>query len=255
MRNAPIVLMYHGVGDVDSEHDAENLFVPVQAFQQQMEYLNHSGFKILSEVEYLGWLNGKPLERKSVLLTFDDGYSSILQNAVPILAGLRMTGICYVCPGLLGGQSTWMDKTSRHDLMDVAELSEVVDAGIALGVHSHDHSSMDKLNFTDLKKHTVDARALLEERVGVHAKSFAYPYGNHNPTARQAVSSAGFECAFAIYETSGRWALPRVDINSLDTPRTFRLKLQSIYPTARRALSAAPPLRRAAHRVVGLAKR
>lgn len=103
MRNAPIVLMYHGVGDVDSEHDAENLFVPVQAFQQQMEYLSHSGFKILSELEYLGWLNGKPLERKSVLLTFDDGYLSILQNAVPILAGLRMTGICYVCPGLLGG--------------------------------------------------------------------------------------------------------------------------------------------------------
>lgn len=249
------MLMYHGVDNLDSVYDAENLFVSIDAFQHQMEYLKCSGYQILSEDDYLEWLNGKPLDGKSVLLTFDDGYSSILRNAAPILARLGMPGICYVCPGILGGRSTWMDQASWHELMDVAELSETVDAGITLGVHGHDHMSMDSLSFTELRKHTSDARALLKERVGIQAKTLAYPYGLHKPSSRQAVSSAGFECAFAIYETAGRWALPRVDINSLDTPRTFRLKLKSIYPSARRAISVAPPLRRAAHKLVGLAKR
>lgn len=255
MRNAPIVLMYHGVDNLNSTHDADNLFVPVNAFQQQMEYLNSSGYRTLSENAYLEWLNGKPLNGKSVLLTFDDGYSSVLRNAAPILARLGMPGICYVCPGILGGRSTWMDQASWHELMDAAELAETVDAGITLGVHGHDHTSMGSLSFTELRKHTSDARTLLEERVGLQAKTLAYPYGLHNPASRQAVSSAGFECAFAIYETAGRWALPRVDINSLDTPRTFRLKLKSIYPTARRVMSVAPPLRRAAHTLMGFAKR
>ncbi|HCG56529.1 MULTISPECIES: polysaccharide deacetylase family protein [Brevibacterium] len=255
MKNAPIVLMYHGIDNVDSAHDAENLFVPVNAFHQQMEYLKRSGYRILSENEYLDWLNGRPLDGKSILLTFDDGYTSVLQNAAPILGKLRMPGICYVCPGLLGGRSTWMEPASWHELMDAAGLTEIANAGLTLGIHGHDHTSMQSLSFQDLTKHTGDARALLEERVGVRAQTLAYPYGQHSPKSRQAVSSAGFECAFAIYETAGRWALPRVDINSVDTPRTFRLKLKSIYPTARRAMSVAPPVRRAAHKLVGLAKR
>ncbi|MEW1987582.1 polysaccharide deacetylase family protein [Brevibacterium casei] len=255
MKNAPTVLMYHGVADVDASTDPENLMVPVRAFEHQMTHLLSSGHRILSEAEYLDWLDGRPLSGKSVLITFDDGYESVLHNAVPILTRLGMPAICYVCPGLLGGQSTWMGRPSWHELMDADQLTQVVDSGIALGVHGHDHTAMDALGFDELEAHTSAARDLLEERVGLKARSLAYPYGYHSPTARQAVGSAGFECAFAIYETAGRWALPRVDINAVDTPRTFRLKLRPTYPSARRVLSAAPPLRRAAHKLVGFARR
>lgn len=255
MKNAPLVLMYHGIGALDSTHDAENLFVPVQAFKQQLEYLQRTGHRVLSETEYLDWLNGHPLAGPSVLLTFDDGYVSVLENAVPLLTQLRMPGLCYVCPSLLGGRSTWMEEPSWHELMDAAQLSEVVDAGVSLGIHSSDHTAMDSLGFDELVEHTSDARASLESQVGIRAATFAYPYGYHSPASRQAVSNAGFECAFAIYQTAGRWALPRVDINAVDTPRTFKLKLKSIYPVARRALSVAPPLRRAVHKLVGLAQR
>ncbi|MDN5793519.1 MAG: polysaccharide deacetylase family protein [Brevibacterium aurantiacum] len=255
MKNVPLVLMYHGIGNLDPSHDAENLFVSVQAFKQQLEYLQRTGYRVLSETEYLGWLNGHPLTGPSVLLTFDDGYVSVLENAVPLLRQLNMPGICYVCPDLLGGRSTWMEEPSWHELMDTDQLSEVVDAGISLGIHSSDHTAMDSLGFDELVEHTSHARASLEKQMGIRAATFAYPYGYHSPASRQAVSHAGFECAFAIYRTAGRWALPRVDINAVDTPRTFRLKLTSIYPVARRGLSVAPPLRRAVHQFVGLAKR
>ncbi|MCT1550185.1 polysaccharide deacetylase family protein [Brevibacterium casei] len=255
MKNAPTVLMYHGVADVDAAADPENLMVPVSAFEQQMTHLMRSGYRILSEAEYLDWLDGRPLSGRSVLVTFDDGYRSVLRNAVPILTRLGVPAICYVCPGLLGGQSRWMDQPSWHELMDADQLTELVDSGISLGVHGLDHTAMDSLGFDELATHTSAARDLLEQQVGLRARTLAYPYGYHSPTARQAVSSAGFACAFAIYDTAGRWALPRVDINSVDTHRTFGLKLRSIYPAARRTLSVAPPLRRAAHKLVGLARR
>lgn len=254
MRSTPLVLMYHGIDYVDSAIDTENLFVPVHAFKQQMQYLQRSGYRVLSEAEYLNFLNGRPLDRPSVLLTFDDGYVSVLRHAAPLLNELEMPGICFVCPGLLGGRSTWMVQPSWHELMNAEQLTELHAMGFALGIHGHDHTAMDTLGFDELDEHTIDARALLKKQVGVEARTLAYPYGYHSSASRQAVSSAGFECAFAIYNPAGRWALPRVDINSVDTPRSFRLKLKPPYPMARRALSLAPPLRRAAHKIVGRAR-
>lgn len=255
MNREPVVLMYHGIGDFDSVRDPEHLFIPVHAFTGQMRYLQRTGYHVLSEEEYLEWLDGRPLQRRSVLLTFDDGYVSVLKHAAPLLAGLGIPAVCFVCPGLLGGQSTWMPEPARHELMDVSQLAELVAAGIALGVHGLDHTALEALSPGETDRHARGAAEVLHQRLGVRARTFAYPYGAHSATARQAVSAAGFEAAFAIYNAAGRWALPRVDINAVDTPRTFRLKLNPWYPRARRVVSAAPPVRRAVHTLAGRARR
>lgn len=255
MNRSPVVLMYHGIDDVDSDRDPENLFVPVRAFEAQLRHLQRGGYHFLSEDEYVDWLDGRQLQRRSVLLTFDDGYLSVLKHAAPLLATLGVPAVCFVCPGLLGGMSTWMPQAAWHELMDVAQLAELMGAGVSLGVHGYDHTALDTLTASELESHTRGAAGALEERLGVRARTFAYPYGAHSAMARQTVSSAGFDAAFAIYDTAGRWALPRVDVNSLDTPRTFEMKLSPAYPTVRRVLSVAPPVRRAIHTVVGRARR
>ena len=40
---------------------------------------------------------------------------------------------------------------------------------------------------------------------------------------------AGFAAAFAIYRRKGRFALPRVDVNALDTRSSFTLKTSGLY--------------------------
>lgn len=254
MSLSPVVLMYHGIDDLEPDRDPENLFVPVQAFTGQLEHLRDAGYRVLSEDEYLAWLDGRPLTQRSVLLTFDDGYRSVLEHAVPLLARHGASAVCYVCTGLPGGRSQWMPQAPWHELMSLDELSRVLDAGLSLGVHGHDHSALHTQGPSELDVQVRGAREALADQLGVWARTFAYPYGYHSPTARQAVSSAGFEAAFAIYDSVGRWALPRVDVNAVDTPRTFRLKLSAIYPTTRRVLSLAPPVRRAVHTLVGRAR-
>lgn len=255
MNRPPVVLMYHGVDDLDSARDPENLFVRVAAFKEQMRLVQRAGYDFVSEDDYIAWLDGRPLRRPSVLLTFDDGYLSVLRHAAPVLSPLGLPAVCYVCPGLLGGRSTWMPQAPWHELMDADQLADLRDAGFSLGVHGHDHTALHMLTLPELQRHTKDAAQLLQQRVGVSARTFAYPYGYHSPAARQAASSAGFDAAFAIYDAAGRWALPRVDVNAVDTPRTFRLKLSSVYPATRRVLSVAPPVRRAVHVMVGRPRR
>jgi len=253
--DAPLVLMYHGVDDLDSERDAENLFVPVRAFARQLEHLRSAGYTFLSEIDYVAWLDGRPLDGPSVLLTFDDGYVSVLHHAAPLLGAHGIPAVCFVCPGMLGKRSTWMPEPSWHELMTRDQLAELADAGISLGVHGYDHTALETLKADEMELQTKGAAAHLRELLGVEPRTFAYPYGTHSVAARQAVHGAGFEAAFAIYEDAGRWALPRVDINAVDTPRTFALKLTSAYPRVRKVLSVAPPVRRAAHLLAGRARR
>jgi hypothetical protein len=46
-----------------------------------------------------------------------------------------------------------------------------------------------------------------------------------------------------------------VDVNALDTPRTFALKTSTLYPRAKAVLDRVPAVRRFAHALVGKARR
>lgn len=247
--------MYHGIDTVEPERDRANLFVSPAAFAAQVQFLKRRGYEFLTEGDYLSWLGGAPLRRRAVLLTFDDGYDSVLTEAAPILQAAGVPAVCYVCPGMLGRSSLWMAGAPDHQLMSAEEVRRLPELGITVGGHGHDHTAMDSVAPAELALHTSQARLRLQELMGHQPRTFAYPYGAHDESARQAVRAAGFAAAFAVYDGRGQWALPRVDVNSLDTPRTFALKLSPAYPRIRRAASRAPAVRRAMHTVVGKARR
>ncbi|MET4077438.1 polysaccharide deacetylase family protein [Janibacter sp. UYMM211] len=250
----PLVLMYHGIGEVPAASDPDNLYVPEAAFAAQLDHLAARGWTVLDEAGYLAALDGAPTPRRSVLVTFDDGYVSVLERAAPQLARRGMSAICYVSPGL-DGQAPLPGMPPESRLMTAAQMRELSAAGVALGCHGWAHESMPGMSTEQLEQCTVRARDELHSLVGERVATFAYPFGHHDAAAREAVAAAGFACALATYDGAGRLAIPRVDVNATDTARTFELKLSRVYPLARRALGSAPAVRRAAHRVLGHAAR
>lgn len=251
---APLVLMYHGIAEVSASCDPDNLFVPPHAFAAQLDHLARDGWTVLDEAGYLAALDGAPTPRRSVLLTFDDGYISVLQRAAPLLAQRGMPALCYVSAGL-EGRAPAADEPQEWRLLTAEQMRELSAAGVALGCHGWAHESMPGMSTEQLELSTVRARDELHVLTGERVATFAYPFGHHDAAARAAVAAAGFSCALATYDGAGRLALPRVDVNATDTARTFELKLSRVYPFARRALSAAPVVRRTAHRLLGHAAR
>lgn len=247
----PRVLMYHGVGAVPRERDPFGMFVTPDVFRAQMEWLLEHDFHFLSEADYLAALGGLPVDRRSVLVTFDDGYRGVAELAAPILEELGIPSILFVPSALVGRQTTWLDPRERHQLMNAAELREVRDAGMAIGAHGRDHQDLALMGGRDLVRHTRGAREELAAVTGTAVRTFAYPFGNHSAAARDAVRDAGYDAAFAVHDGTGRFAIPRTDVNATDNGRTFRVKLLPIYPAARRASSRVPYVRRAAHTVLG----
>lgn len=251
----PLVLMYHGVDRVPAARDPYGMFVTPAAFRAQVECLLESGFVPVSEQSYLDALRGARLPRKAVLLTFDDGYVGVGEHALPVLASFGLPSVLYVPSGLIGGHSEWLEPRHRHRLMSGAELRALPAQGMSVGAHGFDHSDLTTLSDADLRRHTVETRQALGAVLGHEVSSFAFPYGTQDARARAAVRAAGYQAAFAVHDGADGFAIPRVDVNAVDTLRTFRLKLRPLYPAARRATNRFPAVRRVAHDLLGRATR
>lgn len=251
MSRFPLVLMYHGIGRRSAAADPHNLFVPAEVLHVQLRSLLRRGWRPL---DLDGYLAG-PAPRRSFLVTFDDGYTSVRDDAAPVLRALGVPAVLFVCPGLLGGRSSWMPETPDERLLDAAGLRSVVRDGIEVGGHGWDHADMTGRDAASLRRHTDDVAEALADATGVRPRAFAYPFGAHDADARIAVAGAGYAVAFATHAGDPPMAVPRVDLNALDTSRSFRIKTWAGYAVARRALGRVPGARSRVHRWVGLAPR
>lgn len=246
----PLVLMYHGVDERHRADDPENLFVRPDAFAAQLETLLRAGWTPLDLDAYLARLGPS----RGFLVTFDDGYVSVGQVAAPILAALSVPALCFVCPARLGARSDWSGGRPEP-LLDPDGVRGLGRCGIEVGAHGLDHTALPGLTPAELRAHTAGAADGIALLTGTRPRAFAYPYGTHDSASRLAVARAGYAVGFATYDGAGPTAVPRVDVNALDTARSFHLKTWRGYPVTRQALSRAPGLRAGVHALVGRAAR
>lgn len=248
----PAVLMYHAFGQRSAAADPHNLFVPEDTLRWQLGRIAARGPVGLDAL--LGPAPGR--RRRGLLVTIDDGYESTLDVAAPLLADAGVPAVLFLPPGRLGATSSWMDEMPGERLLAADRVRELAAYGIEVGAHGYDHTDMAGMDAAALHHHTHGAAEALADLTGRRPRAFAYPRGVHDAAARAAVREAGYAVAFSVYDArGGRWAVPRSDVNALDTERTFRLKCSRAYPVAKRALDRAPALRRAMHRGIGMARR
>lgn len=250
MSNA-LVLMYHAVGTRTAEHDPHNLFVPPESLYRQLDALFRRGWTPLTLDRYLRG----DAPRRSVLLTFDDGYQSFLEEGLPVLQELDAPATVFVLSGLLGGKSGWMAEMPDEKLVDADGVREMVRAGLDVECHGWDHSCLVGADPRTLARNVTDAGQALAELTGRQPRAYAYPFGDHDPAARRAIADAGFEIAFSVHEKAGRFAVPRVDVTSIDTDKTFWIKTRPGYSALRRLSGRVPGLRPALRSLVGRARR
>ncbi len=71
-----------------------------ETFGRQVRYLADNGYVTLSVEEYFQFLvGGRPAPDKAVVLSFDDGWSSVRSVGLPLLRRYGMKGVVFVVPG------------------------------------------------------------------------------------------------------------------------------------------------------------
>lgn len=243
-RRRPVVLMYHGFSVGRRPRDPYHLFVREDALRQQLDHLRRTGWEALDLDGYLAAADGRRSARGTYLVTIDDGFHSVADIGVPVLAELGIPSVLFVPAGRLGKPNGWLQDEPDELILDADRLRSLTTMGVEIGVHGWEHASMAGMDEAALRTATRQARGALADAVGTLPRAFAYPYGDYDAAATAAVAAAGFDVAFSVYSDSGRYAVSRVDVKPDDTLRAFRVKLVPHYRALWRAAGRLGPLRR-----------
>lgn len=111
--NNLLILLYHGVYDhkLKGIENYSGKHINKKDFISQMQLLKNKNFNFLSFEDIVQIIGaGSKFPKKSVAVSFDDGFFNNYQIACPILDDLKIPTIFYVCSGLIGKKNLfWVD--------------------------------------------------------------------------------------------------------------------------------------------------
>jgi peptidoglycan/xylan/chitin deacetylase (PgdA/CDA1 family) len=99
-----VILRYHSVRDEPNEYATsvgKGIVHATSAFRQQMEWLARHYEPITLDDVAAALRGDRPMPRRGVAVTFDDGYSDNVEIAMPILNRLGMPGAFYITTGCI----------------------------------------------------------------------------------------------------------------------------------------------------------
>jgi len=175
------ILVYHSISG-----EPEEISVSPKNFLDQIIYLKKTGFVFVKLPEVFSWatLNGS-LPRKSVALTFDDGYRDFLSEALPILEKYEIPVTIFLSSDMAKAENNFGNSIPLLSPSEIQALKE--NKLVSFGSHGLSHLLLDRLDHGGLKT-----------EIGVGSGFFAYPGGHHNKIVRGAVKTAGYQAAFSI---------------------------------------------------------
>ena len=217
------VIYYH---DIVNSGGAGAQYTNIDIFKRQMEYIVANGyatytFDELSDTDKLAF------NKKSVLITFDDGWVS---NFNEIFEFMKSKGIKYnifLTVGKIGNDPdylTWEQVREMHK-----------SSLVGFGAHTYSHVSLKDISSVDTELEIVKADEVIERETGIGVLDFCSPYGQHsaesdeyllNNTAYRRIYTSAMKFS---YNSGERIIFGRSSINNDEPFGVFKNKLRGNY--------------------------
>jgi peptidoglycan/xylan/chitin deacetylase (PgdA/CDA1 family) len=223
-----LILTYHSI-----EAGRPPLCVDPDLFERHLEILEESGAEAVTIATLADRLRaGEPLDR-TVAITFDDGFASVLREAVPRLAKRGIPATIFCVAGHLGGSNDWPSQPAsapNRELAGAEELAALHAETFEIGSHGVEHVPLDHASREVVRRELLASKEAIEEAVGRPVHSIAYPYGVEPQIAERELVEGSYRAACTTRITSvaavaDPLALPRVDAHYLRNPELLRRAL------------------------------
>jgi peptidoglycan/xylan/chitin deacetylase (PgdA/CDA1 family) len=206
-----IGLCFHGVGAPSRflEADAADYFVGRDLFLMLLDHV---------------------MNNAAIDLTFDDGYASDLEIALPALTERGLSATFFPLAGRLGSPG----HVGSDGVRDLAQ------AGMQVGSHGMRHRSWRGLDTASADEELVVARQVIADAAGAPVTVAAIPFGDYDRRALAALRQAAYTQVFTSDRrraTAGHWLQPRYSVRKDDTveivqedilrPRPLRERLRA----------------------------
>ena len=144
--------------------------------------------------------------RINVLVTFDDGYASWINVALPVLSALDIKALFFVNSGLLDvhGDEAARDRYIKDRLLIAPretlswnDLRALSCSGHTVGGHTTSHSRLSTLPDHELRAELENDKKRIEKMLETEITAFAYPFGQHTIRSERFLRDAGYTHAFS----------------------------------------------------------
>ena len=227
------ILIYH---KIDPRREIGiNAISPAQ-FREQMEWLHRHRFQTIT---FEDLQNPSALPKKPLIITFDDGYASVYEHALPILASLNMRAVVFVISGYVGKYNEWDISLNGHRYAHLSpvQIDELRKNNWEVGAHSVTHRALPYLPERIAYREIECSKKSLEDLLGAPVLSFAYPFGLQTRREIEMARSCGFKYACKGIRgnvSQSTFDIQRYPVYSTESMNSFRKKLQHPLPASHR---------------------
>lgn len=203
--------------------------VPPNRFREQLLFLKDSGFNPINFKQLLS----NDLPPKPIIITFDDGYDSVYECALPVLKEFKFTGVIFVITNFIGEWNTWDANLGgiRFRHLDERQITQLAEYGMELASHGVTHRAFTHLNDDEIRAEMEISQQWLADLTGQSVVTLAYPFGIQNGRVQQIARETGYKfgCTnlWGVKNNNNLLCLSRIAIYRLDSLSAFRRKLIS----------------------------
>ena len=196
--------MYHRFDE--NKYPSTN--IKIDDFKKQLELIKKQKINFVNPKNFQQDLLERKNKRK-ILLTIDDGFSSFYENAWPILKKEKIPFILFISTREVGA----------FNYMSWAQIKELhKDEFVEIGNHSHSHEYLVDENMSVIEDDIENSIKIFKKELGYNSPFFSYPFGEYSLVFKKIIQSLGFKYAFGqhsgvIDETKDFHEFPRFPIN------------------------------------------
>jgi peptidoglycan/xylan/chitin deacetylase (PgdA/CDA1 family) len=229
-------------------HDVEDAIeIPIELYTSYFDSLCSTlkdfGFKTITFMDLLNHLDhGKALPEKAVIITSDDGYQDIYNNAFPILKKYDFKMTVFLVTGAVGNSETdrKMNKSFNprsyieRPILIWPEIIEMYDYGCEFQSHSVNHTRLGLASDEEFMYELIQSKNDIESHLGNQVLFFAWPYGNYSYDKLPLIPEAGYRGAvrhaggIEDIRTINLNDIKRVELNSDILPKYYAGYLELI---------------------------
>lgn len=199
---APIMMYHH----VDDSNYGEANYVSLEKFEEHLKFLKDHHYHVISFHELVTLIKeNRRISRKTVVLTFDDGYRNNYLNAYKLLKKYGFPAMIFVPTGSIG----------EPDRLTEAQMKEMMANGIAIGSHTQTECYLPDKNLEELYEELSDSRKILEKILGKEVRYLAYPCGGFTKEAKEVARKSGYLGACTTNRGYDRWNKDVFELNRI----------------------------------------
>ncbi len=196
--------MYHRF----EENKYPSTNIKIKDFLKHIEIIQKNNIEFIDPKNFQKELIEKK-QRRKVLLTIDDGFTSFYEKAWPILKEREIPFILFVNTREVGsfGYMNWDQ---------IKEINK--ETYVEIGNHSHSHEYLVDEESNIIKEDIITSINLFKKNLGKNSDFFSYPFGEYSLEFKNIIKNLGFKYAFGqhsgvIDDTKDLFELPRFPIN------------------------------------------